>query len=1051
MQGGNSRETNLSENLNKIKRPDNFIYRFSLTLKTVVLVLSIGAIALLVSDKINNFTVDHVFENYIQGLLNRTALGYRLNFAKHVNAHHQLAKVMSTQSNVIRHIEKTSWGSENIEIADHASPPKWVPGNTLARSFGSPKFFLLLDDIGNVRETYSVRGATLPDLLLNIPPRLLMLSDGESHLAFLGGEPGLVTSEPVFDVKGNHAATIFIANLIDEEFLLASQNLTQEGVIITLIDEKGNIFVSSNPENAPPGTDSESMLKDHLMIGHDFLEYGGSELNFKFASFINRDIVERLVSPIISKDRLNHVVQIILFLLIFGILMYFRAQRLKDMTARLTEFSKKKLGGSQVGSENWDEIYMLEERFKLLTEEVQQSAERIRIEVSKKVKAGEQLAHKERQLSLLQAVTEAMGIGVAIATDGNVVPINSKMEYFCEMYGEPDCFNINEGNSWDLEIEFKDKSRHIFNVMSPSLDVGEKIILATDVTDQKKALEEIVQSKNDWESTFDSITDMITIHDSDFNLIAANKAARNSPHLNDVLMGKAKCFKHSHGDSDPMEKCPTCECLITFKPATVEIYEPLMDKFIELRAIPRFDSDGSINGIIHVIRNISARKKLEAELKRHAFYDTLTNLPNKALFLDRLQNLLEHKKREEELHFAVLFLDLDNFKKVNDSMGHVTGDELLIKVSKRLNKCIRPGDTVSRFGGDEFAILLDNIGRVSDVIEVADCLHNRVKEPFIISGREVHTSVSIGIAIADSNYNKPEELLRDADTAMYHAKTLGRGRHIMFSDHMHSSVVEYISLENDLRKALEKGELMLHYQPIIDLELGDVAGMEALLRWEHPKRGLVMPDKFIPIAEDSGLIVKLGDWVIKEACRQIRYWEETFSLSDEFYISINTSVKQLFSGLPDTIGKNLMHYEVNPERLRVEITESLFMENPAVAHQMLTKLNNMNIQVYLDDFGTGYSSLSYIHKFPVDALKIDRSFILNIMHDEEAQKIVQAIISLAKSLNIAVIVEGVEDHEQLEIFRKLECRYIQGYIFSKPLESSMVENYILLFKETTKK
>ncbi|HEY6443896.1 MAG TPA: EAL domain-containing protein [Candidatus Acidoferrales bacterium] len=423
--------------------------------------------------------------------------------------------------------------------------------------------------------------------------------------------------------------------------------------------------------------------------------------------------------------------------------------------------------------------------------------------------------------------------------------------------------------------------------------------------------------------------------------------------------------------------------------------------------------------------------------------DALTGLPNRLLFIDRLERLIEHTKRHKDYLFAVLFLDLDGFKMINDSMGHVVGDQLLVGVANRLEKCLRVSDTVTRLeklftiarlGGDEFTILLDQVKDPSDVTLVAERLMNALASPFNLGGKEVFTSVSIGIALSSIGYDKSEDILRDADTAMYRAKSLGKARYEVFDMDMRASVLARLQLETDLRCALGREEFRNFYQPIICLESGLIIGFEALLRWQHPTRGLLQPLDFIPVAEETGMIRELGWWNLQEACRQISAWNRCRNGSYPLTMSVNLSVKQfLQASLVDEIGKLLQELGLPPDILKLEITESTVMADPTGAVEMLSRIKSLGVKLSVDDFGTGYSSLSYLQRFPLDTLKIDRSFTEAIGQGGDSMEIVRTLLPMAKSLRLNVIAEGVETAEQLAILRKLQCEYAQGFYFSQPL------------------
>ena len=425
--------------------------------------------------------------------------------------------------------------------------------------------------------------------------------------------------------------------------------------------------------------------------------------------------------------------------------------------------------------------------------------------------------------------------------------------------------------------------------------------------------------------------------------------------------------------------------------------------------------------------------------------DPLTGLPNRLLFIDRVGRLVEHRKRHENHLFAVLFLDLDGFKMINDSLGHLIGDQLLLGVASRLEKCLRSTDTVARLGetftvarlgGDEFTVLLDDIKDPSDVKRAADRLMKALASPFLLGGKEVFTSVSIGIALSTSAYENPEDILRDADTAMYRAKSLGKARYEVFDADMRAGVMARLQLETDLRRALERGEFQNFYQPIVALDSGEIAGFEALSRWQHPTRGLLGPNEFIPVAEETGLIRELGWWNLREACRQISEWRAGSLANRHLTISVNLSAKQFLQpNLVEDIRKLLNELALPPEALKLEITESTVMTDPTGAVEMLQQIKSLGIRLAIDDFGTGYSSLSYLHRFPLDTLKIDRSFVSGMGDDGEGMEIARTILPMANSLRLDVVAEGVETIQQVALLQKLQCKYGQGYYFSRPLSA----------------
>lgn len=446
--------------------------------------------------------------------------------------------------------------------------------------------------------------------------------------------------------------------------------------------------------------------------------------------------------------------------------------------------------------------------------------------------------------------------------------------------------------------------------------------------------------------------------------------------------------------------------------------------------------NGVVARVTWIARDITERKRTEEKLLRYAFYDVLTGLPNRALFFDRLGHSINRAKRRgrDGFSFAVLFLDLDRFKVVNDSLGHMMGDDLLIQTARRLEQCVRPDDTVARIGGDEFVILLENVHDAREVINVAERIQKESSILFNLSGHEVFTSVSIGISLSSPRYDCAEEMLRDADTAMYRAKSLGRARYQVFDSAMRLQAMSLLEMETDLRNAVERQEFCLYYQPIVSLASFKPIGFEALVRWHHPRRGLLRASEFIPLAEETGLIEPVGRFVIEEACRQISEWKQELGGDFPGTVSINLSARQFKNpNLVDQITDVLKKTEVPSSNLTLEITESVLMETGSAAERMLQELHDKNMKLQIDDFGTGYSSLGYLKRFPVDALKIDRSFVQSMNENSE---ILQSVVGLAQSLDLEVIAEGIETKEQATTLTSLGCGYGQGYYFSTPLHPS---------------
>ena len=446
-------------------------------------------------------------------------------------------------------------------------------------------------------------------------------------------------------------------------------------------------------------------------------------------------------------------------------------------------------------------------------------------------------------------------------------------------------------------------------------------------------------------------------------------------------------------------------------------------------------------------QEINERQRVQQQLVHDALHDNLTGLPNRTLLTQRIEFTITHAKHNPGYRYAVLFIDLDRFKIINDSLGHLIGDRLLVAVSRLLTECVRENDIVARLGGDEFVILLDGINSLEDATSIGDRIQHKLRLPFELGGQSIFTSASIGIVFSSIDYGSADDLMRNADIAMYRAKDNGKGRYTIFDQTMYDETLKLVELENNLRLALELNQFVLHYQPIISLENNQLVGFEALIRWRHPLRGFISPTEFIPIAEDTGLILKIGEWLLEEACDRLQRWRQRFTNIPEVQslkMSVNLSSQQLQeSEFIDKLDRILRKTNLHGNCLKLEITESVLIEPEGNIQHTLRQIRDRDIKLSIDDFGTGYSSLSYLRRFPIDNLKIDRSFIEQMNSDVENFEIVRIIICLAKTLGMDTISEGVETSQQLHQLKAMGCEFGQGYLFSKPLAPEDVESMII--------
>lgn len=446
----------------------------------------------------------------------------------------------------------------------------------------------------------------------------------------------------------------------------------------------------------------------------------------------------------------------------------------------------------------------------------------------------------------------------------------------------------------------------------------------------------------------------------------------------------------------------------------------------------------TVVGVYGVVRDITERKHAEERLAHMAFHDPLTSLANRTLFMTRLDQLVV-KNVGNQPSFAILYLDLDDFKFVNDSLGHRTGDLLLIEAARRLKACVSAGDTVARLGGDEFTVILEGTQDTDDAIAAAHRILRELNQPYDVDGHKMVVTPSVGVVMGNQGMDA-KELLRYADIAMYKAKQNGKARYEAFTPVMYNHVLQRLQLETDLRRAIEHREFRVLYQPIVELETGEIAGVEALIRWEDPDRGVISPAQFIPLAEETGLILPIGRWVLEEACRQGRKWQEHHP---DLVVSVNLSARQFREPfLAEEVAQVLQETDMQPTRLQLEITESILMQESLTTQETLRQLKSLGIQLAMDDFGTGYSSLSYLKRFPIDVLKIDRSFVDGLGESPEDTALVRTVIQLAKALNLTVTGEGVETAEQIEQLRAMECERGQGYFFARPVTAQAIEELL---------
>ncbi|MEY2457150.1 MAG: hypothetical protein QOK06_2244, partial [Acidimicrobiaceae bacterium] len=573
---------------------------------------------------------------------------------------------------------------------------------------------------------------------------------------------------------------------------------------------------------------------------------------------------------------------------------------------------------------------------------------------------------------------------------------------------------------------------------------GEALVLAgtaQDVTSRKRVDSELREALSLLNATLDATADGILVVDLEGHITSFNRRFSEMWGIPDAVLESrddAEALAFVLGNVVDPDSFVAKVAELYSQP-DAESYDTI--EFKDGRFVDRFSKPqrvgGEIVGRVWSFRDISEHKRLESELAHQAFHDSLTSLPNQALFRDRLDHALARAERVRS-NLAVLFIDLDNFKTVNDSLGHTVGDQLLVAVTERLQGCLRQADTAARLGGDEFVVLLEDIDGNASASEVADRIIGSLARPFVIAGKEVFIGASIGVSFGAPGAGS-DQLLRNADLAMYTAKVRGRGRSEVFEPKMHHAAVERLEVEADLRRACERNEFVVHYQPIVAIGTGALCGVEALVRWQHPTRGLLSPATFISLAEETGMIVEIGRYVLFTACEQVRRWQLELDWGSSLFVSVNLAPRQLVDpALVNDAALAIGSSGIAPDDLILEITESSMMHDPDTTVGRLTELKALGVRLAVDDFGTGYSSLSYLQRFPIDILKIDQSFVAGIDGDAEDSALARAIVRLAQTLQLTAIAEGVETQPQLDRLRDLGCEYAQGYHLCRPQDAESI-------------
>ncbi len=894
--------------------------RMPLTFKMVVITVIVAGGMWAVFDVVQTKSLKTILLSQLNERLAKQAMEDRLNFDRYVKAHLHSINLFISQNKFSEYIEKQNWDKRGrVEIEVYKRPPGWFPKSSVMRTFIHPRFAMLMDYRGNLREVYYGRQEeALPEFLIKPSEHLLLNSNGQNYVTNFKGKPYLVASERYIGPHGKAEAILMLVSPIDDIFLTKAIVSSSSIAALLTTEEHPRILTSSNLTEIPVNTPMEEIKKRYLVTGQEFFDYGSSEQPIKFASFISMEEVNALIKSIASSERQLRIAGLPVLIISFALLMFWVTKRIQLMTRRISDFSEKTLGVQPRELQKGDQLYALEESFQLLTEEVLEARDLIRKEAEEKLlleKRDMEMKQKERQLELLQSVTEAVGVGVVKKTADGLVVVNKQMEEYVKICGGLSCFEIADERDVEIEIADINNQGRIFHINCPDI-FEEEICLVRDITKIKEQTE---------------------------------------------------------------------------------------------------------------------------ALEYMAMHDALTNLPNRALLRDRLQHAIYLGKREGK-PLALLMMDLDRFKEINDTLGHHVGDIMLKQVGQRLRKSMRQSDTLARLGGDEFAAVLPVINK-EQAEEVAHKLLRSLEKPFDINEHNLYVGVSIGMVYFPEHGEDASTLLQRADVAMYVAKNAQSGLSIYNAENDEHSLQNLVRI-NELRRVIEEDGLSIHYHPKICFESGKVSGVEALARWNHPEHGYIPPEEFVPMAERAGLIKQMTKWVIDRSIQQYVEWYRE-GIDQNINLSINLSVKNLLdSNFPEEVEGLIEKWNVDPNRIEFEITESAVMADPKRAMEVLKKLDALGIRLSIDDFGTGYSSLAYLKELPVDEIKIDKSFVMNMTTDKSDAMIVHSIIDLAHNLCLSVIAEGVNTEETWQMLKKLGCDGAQGHHLCLPLTGKELVDWI---------
>jgi len=897
--------------------------RLSLTIKMVLVTITAGMIMWYSFDVLQAKRLESIFQSHLNSVLSTQSSKDRSNFDRYVKSHLHSAKLFVSLRSFGKYIDAQEWADEDtVKIKYYRRYPVWAPSASILRTFNQPRFAILLDAGGKVREVYHGKySEKLSEKLLNPSQYLIMKSTGQNFISKLGNILYLVASERYLNSSGKVVAILMLASPIDDIFVVNAIGSTSSEHIVALLTSgnAASIMASSDQTVLPSGTTLEEVKKEYMVTGHEYLDYGSSEQAIRFFSFMNKNNSNNILKTVIDSERKMRILGLPVLVISFALLMFWVTRRIELLTLRISDFSERTLGIKHGALQKGDQINALEARFHRLTEEILETRDIINKDAEEKLllqKENIEMERKGKELVFLQSITQAIGIGVMTETPEGKEAANQQMEIFAWLCGGLSKFDINKTENGEITMSDRNGEKHIFNISSPEIYNEEKIWLVRDIT--------------------------------------------------------------------------------------------------EIR--------NETNALEHM-----------------AMHDALTGLPNRSLLQDRLQQAIFVGQREET-EIALLMMDLDKFKEINDTLGHDIGDLVLKEVGKRLPYVLRKSDTFARLGGDEFAIVLPSTD-VDHAKQTTVKLLKALEDPFIVEEHNLHVAASIGISFFPEHGKDAATLMKRADVAMYVAKHNQSGMAIYNSEHDQHSIKNLVMV-SELKSAIERDELILHYLPRIDFKTDRILGLEALVRWNHPKDGYIAPDDFIPLAEYTGLIKPLTSFVLNMAMNQYIEWLQD-GMDDEIVISVNLSSISLLDPLFFKEMDNLITtYGIKPNSIELEITERGVMTDPEQAMKNVKQLRALGIRLSIDDFGTGYSSLAYLKKLPVNEIKIDKSFVMNMIADESDEMIVRSTIDLAHNLGLDVIAEGVDSEEAWNKLHKLECDGAQGYFISVPLPANEVIRWL---------